>query len=138
MRCTWIRCIPFGGESVIAVLVTLAGALGAVARFAVDGELRHRFGWSTPWQTTIINVTGSFVLGVVAALVTGAGVGSDWQTVIGTGFCGGYTTFSTASVETVSLLRSGRVVAGIGYATVSLVLSLAACAAGLGIVYALD
>ncbi|KQR99823.1 chromosome condensation protein CrcB [Williamsia sp. Leaf354] len=121
----------------IAVLVTLAGALGAVARFAVDGELRHRFGWSTPWQTTIINVTGSFALGVVAGLVTGAGVDADWQAVIGTGFCGGYTTFSTASVETVALLRSGRVVAGIGYATLSLILALASCAAGLGIVYAL-
>ncbi|MGU3290903.1 fluoride efflux transporter CrcB [Williamsia sp. M5A3_1d] len=121
----------------IAVLVTLAGALGAVARFGVDGELRHRFGWSTPWQTTIINVTGSFALGVVAALVTGAGVDADWQAVVGTGFCGGYTTFSTASVETVTLLRSRRVGAGIGYAAVSLVLSLAACAAGLGMVYAI-
>ncbi|MGJ0119003.1 fluoride efflux transporter CrcB [Williamsia sp. MIQD14] len=121
----------------IAALVILAGALGAVARFAVDGELRHRFGWSTPWQTTIINVTGSFALGVLAALVTDAGVDADWQAVIGTGFCGGYTTFSTASVETVSLLRAGRTGAGIGYAAVSLIVSLAACAAGLGIVSAL-
>ncbi len=120
-----------------AILVAIAGALGAVLRLVVDGECKHRFGWSTPWQTTIINVTGSFVLGVLAGLVTGAGLGTDWQVVLGTGFCGGYTTFSTASVETVNLLRAGRTAAGVVYAAVSLVISLAACAAGLGLVYAL-
>ncbi|GGF20047.1 fluoride efflux transporter CrcB [Williamsia phyllosphaerae] len=121
----------------IVVLVAVAGALGAVLRLVVDGECKHRFGWSTPWQTTIINVTGSFVLGVLAGLVTGAGVGADWQVVLGTGFCGGYTTFSTASVETIGLLRARRPMAAAVYAGVSLVISLAACAAGLGLVYAL-
>lgn len=121
----------------IAVLVAVAGALGAVLRLVVDGECKHRFGWSTPWQTAIINVSGSFLLGVLAGLVTGAGVGADWQVLLGTGFCGGYTTFSTASVETVGLLRAHRPVAALAYAVVSLVISLAACAAGLGLVYAL-
>ncbi len=119
------------------VLVALTGALGAVLRLVVDGEIKHRFGWSTPWQTAIINVTGSLLLGVLAGLVTGAGIGADWQVVVGTGFCGGYTTFSTASVETVGLLRTRRPLAAMCYAAVSLGISLAACAAGLGLVYAM-
>jgi len=119
---------------VIVVLVALAGALGAVTRFAVDSWFRSRFPRSgIPWAIAAINVSGSLVLGLLAGLVVLQNGSTDLQAVIGTGFCGGYTTFSTASVDTVRLVRSGKHAKAIGYAVGTLVLSVAACAAGFGL-----
>ena len=88
--------------------VALAGGLGAVARFVVDGLVRSRFASAFPLGTVVINVTGSFVLGVVTGLALGHVVADEWRLVVGTGFCGGYTTFSTASFETVRLVEQRR------------------------------
>ena len=90
------------------VWVALAGGLGAVARFVLDGLVRSRFASAFPLGTVVINVTGSFVLGVVTGLALGHVVADEWRLVVGTGFCGGYTTFSTASFETVRLVEQRR------------------------------
>lgn len=86
-----------------AVLIALAGGLGAALRFLVDGAVARRFGPERRWGTFVVNVTGSFALGVVAGSV--AALGTTWTAVLGTGLLGGYTTFSTASFEAVRLLR---------------------------------
>jgi fluoride exporter len=93
---------------VTVVLLALAGGAGAAARFLVDGLVRARFRTALPWGTVVINVSGSLLLGVLAGLVLRNPGLSGLQLVLGTGFLGGYTTFSTASVETVRLLQSGR------------------------------
>lgn len=98
---------------IVIVLVAVSGGLGAVARFALDGAIRHRTSGAFPFGTVIINLTGSLLLGLLAGLVSG-GLPADLQTVLGTGFLGGYTTFSTASVETVRLLMERRYAAAIG------------------------
>jgi CrcB protein len=115
----------------IVALTLVAGATGAVARFVLDALVKQR--WSSPFPlgTVIINVTGSLLLGVLAGLVLFHGQPSAWQTVVGTGFCGGYTTFSTASFETVRLVQQGRHGFALLNALGSLVLSVAACALGL-------
>ena len=77
------------------------------------------------------------MLGVLAGAVLFHGDPSTWQTVLGTGFCGGYTTFSTASFETVRLVQQGRRKLALVNAVVSLVMSVAACASGLALVWAL-
>ena len=92
----------------IVVWMAVAGGLGAVARFVLDGLVRTRFAASFPVGTVLINVTGSFVLGVVTGLALGHVVADEWRLVVGTGFCGGYTTFSTASFETVRLVERRR------------------------------
>jgi CrcB protein len=122
---------------VITVLTLVAGAAGAVARFLVDAEVRRR--WSTlfPWATFGINVTGSLLLGVLAGAVLFHDQPSAWQTVLGTGFCGGYTTFSTASFETVRLIQQKAYGRAVLNALGSLVASVAACACGLALVWAL-
>ncbi|SHG10342.1 camphor resistance protein CrcB [Jatrophihabitans endophyticus] len=113
------------------VLVVLAGGVGAVARFVVDGVIRSRWPSRFPWATIVINVSGSLLLGVLTGLMLYRQVDTDVRLVLGTGFCGGYTTFSTATFETVRLLQQGRrghaVLNGLGTA----LLCLGAAALGL-------
>ncbi|MFT4398393.1 fluoride efflux transporter FluC [Gordonia lacunae] len=119
----------------IAPAVMVAGALGAVTRFVVDGAVRRRWPTITPWGTFAINVSGSALLGVLAGLVVFHGVPHGWQSVVGTGFCGGYTTFSTAAFETVRLAQRGDRWRSGAYAVGTLVASVTACAAGMWVVW---
>ena len=111
--------------------MALAGGLGAVARFVLDGFVRSRVGTSFPVGTVVINVTGSLVLGLVTGLVLAHTVAEPVRLVVGTGFCGGYTTFSTARVETVRLAQSGRHGAALANLLGTLGASVGACALGL-------
>ncbi len=112
------------------VAVCLAGGAGAAIRFVVDGTIRHHTSGTYPWATMIINVTGSLILGLVTGLVLSGLVAHSWQLVIGTGLLGGYTTFSTASVETVRLLEDRRWRAAAVNGPGMLVLCVAAAAGG--------
>jgi len=94
---------------VIVLWVALAGGVGAVARFVLDGLVRSRVASWFPVGTVVVNVTGSFVLGLVTGLALAHVVPDELRLVVGTGFCGGYTTFSTASFETVRLVEQRRV-----------------------------
>ncbi len=93
----------------IVLWVALAGGLGAVARFGLDGWIRSRTASAFPVGTVVVNVTGSFVLGIVTGLTLAHAVPEELRLVLGTGFCGGYTTFSTASLETVRLVEQRRI-----------------------------
>jgi CrcB protein len=113
---------------VTAVAVALAGALGAVARYLLDLVIRHRIGHDQPWGTFVVNVTGSFALG----LVTGALASGTLRTVVGTGFLGAYTTFSAYAFESITLLERNRTNATT-YAIASLLGGTAAAAGGLAL-----
>ena len=113
------------------VWMALAGGLGAVARFVLDGLVRTRFASAFPLGTVLINVTGSFVVGVVTGLALGHAVPDEWQLVVGTGFCGGYTTFSTASFETVRLVEQRHTGLALLNAVGTLVLTAGVVALGL-------
>jgi fluoride exporter len=117
----------------ITVWVSLAGGAGAMTRYVVDIWTRGRMRVDFPVGTLLINVSGSLVLGVLAGLVLAHNASSDLQTIAGTGFCGGYTTFSAASVETIRLAEQRRWVPCLAYAGGSLVLSLLAAGAGLAL-----
>ena len=127
---------PLAGARMIVVLTLFAGATGALARFLLDSSFKSRWQNQFPWATVIINVTGSLLLGILAGLVLFHGQPSGWQTVVGTGFCGGYTTFSTASFETVRLVQQNRRGLALLNAIGSLVMSVAAAAAGLALAWA--
>jgi len=112
------------------VLVALVGGLGAATRFVVDGWFRGRWAGRLPLATITINVTGSLLIGALAgALGTGA-LPVTWYTVAATGFCGGYTTFSTAMVETVRLAQAGDRRRAVTNALGTLVLTVAAASLG--------
>ena len=106
--------------------IAVAGGVGAAARFVLDGLIRSRLGGRYPWGTTLINVSGSLLLGFVTGLALTGVLDESWRLVIGGGFLGGYTTFSMASVETVRLLSERRWVPGAVYGLGVLVLAVAA------------
>jgi len=118
---------------VIVVGVMAAGACGAVLRYLVDHGVQRRTGGEFPFGTLVINVSGSFVLGILTGAALHDGVSATWLTVAGTGLIGAYTTFSTFSFDIVRLAEADRwrpavlnVVAGIG-------LGLGAAALGLAV-----
>ena len=108
--------------SVLVVLaVGLVGGLGAIARFTLDGAVTARLGRQLPFGTLAVNVSGAFVLGVLAATLSG-----DAYRIAGTGFLGAYTTFSTWMFESHRLGEDGRLRAGALNIAVSLALGLTA------------
>lgn len=115
----------------IAFLVALAGGLGAVSRFHSDAAIARLHNLRMPVGTLTINTAGSFLLGLLTGWLTFKAGAPDWVSVAGTGFCGGFTTFSTACVEGVRLLRAGRPVASLVHAAGGLLAGLLAAALGL-------
>jgi CrcB protein len=116
---------------VTVVLVALAGAVGACGRVLVDAAFGDR---RFPVGILVVNVIGSFVLGVVAGLVRYHGLGNEARLVFGVGLCGAFTTFSTFALDVVRLAqeeRSRRVSAA--YLLTSVLGSLAAAAVGLAL-----
>lgn len=110
-----------------AVAVLLGGALGSTARFLTDLLVQSRHRSRMPWGTLAVNVLGSFLLGVIAADYAS---GSTAYALLGTGLCGGLTTFSTFSFETVRLAESGHLRTAVANVALSLTLGLAAVWAG--------
>ncbi|WP_170304514.1 fluoride efflux transporter FluC [Microlunatus speluncae] len=91
------------------IMIAVAGGVGAALRFLVDLAIQRRLAdrSALPWGTMVINLSGSLLLGLITGYVSGH-VDQAWATVAGVGLLGGYTTFSTASVETVRLLADRR------------------------------
>lgn len=121
----------------LAGVVGLAGAVGAVARFTADRAVEARLGGAFPFGTFVVNVAGSLLLGLAAGLALEHGLDPDIRTVLGAGFCGGLTTWSTASWETVRLAEEGLGRLAVANAVGGLVASLLAAGAGLAVTGAL-
>lgn len=111
------------------LLLALAGGLGAVTRFVLDGTVTAARSWRYPVGTTLINLSGSFLLGLLAGLAAGRLPGSA-SLVLGTGFLGGYTTFSTAAYETVRLAEQRRWGAALAHGLGQVVVATALAALG--------
>ncbi|MDI9889260.1 fluoride efflux transporter CrcB [Streptomyces sp. HNM0645] len=110
--------------------VGAAAALGAVARYVLDQYVRYRKPGAFPRGTWLINITGSFILGLFVGLWTRHGLPEQVLTIVGAGFCGAYTTFSTFSYELVRLCEQGRVGKSLLYGASSVAVGLPAAAAG--------
>ena len=109
--------------------IALGSALGGVGRFWLSGLVAQRVGETFPWGTLLVNVSGSFVIGLVAALADPDGrflVASNVRTFLMVGICGGYTTFSSFSLQTLKLAQDGEWF----YAGANAVLSVVLCLLG--------
>lgn len=114
--------------TLLAVLV--GGALGAPLRYLTDLWVQSRHDSVFPWGTFAVNAVGSAVLGVTVGALD-AGSGPDWVlALVGVGFCGALTTFSTFGWETLRLLEEGSVGEAALNSVGSVVVGLAACAGG--------
>jgi CrcB protein len=112
--------------------VAVAGATGGAARFLVSGLVARGFGETFPWGTLVVNVTGAFAVGVLAAAAdAGAFAGGPlvWPAAV-TGFLGSYTTVSSFSLQTWNLLRDGARARAAGNVLLSLLLCLSAVVLG--------
>jgi CrcB protein len=90
--------------------IAIGGALGSVGRFWFSGVVGRQFGETFPWGTLLVNVFGSFVIGLLAALAEPGGrrfIGPTGRQFLMYGVCGGYTTFSSFSLQTLELMRDG-------------------------------
>lgn len=121
----------------LVLAVAAAGGLGAATRFFVDGLIRSRTRRVLPAGTILINVTGSLAIGLLAGAQLWHDLGSTWFAVCAAGFCGGYTTFSTAMVETVRLARSDEWRWAVVNALGTLSLCVAAVVVGVGLMWAI-
>lgn len=113
--------------SLLFLAAVVAGGVGAALRYALDVVVTMLVGARFPWGILLINVTGSFALGFVTGLVPG----SPFAVIFGEGLLGGYTTFSTVALTTALQFEDRRPIPAIVYATLTLVASVAAAAAGL-------
>ena len=107
--------------------VAAGGALGSMARFWVAGAMTAVTGPRFPWGTLLINVLGSFIIGAVAGFcLTPArmGVHPDVRIFLMVGICGGFTTFSSFSLQTLELLQTGDLIPAFGYILGSVLLCL--------------
>lgn len=109
------------------VLVALGSAAGGIARYWASGIVATRVGQSFPWDTLVVNVSGSFVIGFLATISMPE---SRWllspytRSLFMIGFCGGYTTFSSFSLQTINLLQEREWLYALGNAVLSVALCL--------------
>jgi len=111
------------------IWVAIGGALGSAGRFWLSGVVARHFGETFPWGTLLINVTGSFAIGFFATLTGSDGrwlVSPSSRTFFMVGICGGYTTFSSFSLQTLNLVNEGEWMR----AALNVFLSVALCLAG--------
>lgn len=129
---SWRVGRPLGRLALPVVLVALGGAAGAVSRYLVDGWISGRTGGQFPWGTLAINVSGSFLIGLLFALAIEADVlPSSIRGPVMIGFIGAYTTFSTLMLESWRLFEDGAALLALGNVVGSSLLGIVAVMAGL-------
>jgi len=117
------------------VIVFLGGGVGAALRHGINLAVARGFGTAFPYSTLLINVTGSFIMGAVAAYFAFKGDASQhWRLFLTTGILGGYTTFSAFSLDAALLYERGELGLAALYVGASVVLSIVGLFAGLALV----
>ena len=116
---------------VIWLYVAVGSAFGGVSRYVVGAAIQQRFGLAFPMGTLLINITGSFLIGFILRLALGGTqMSPETRILLTTGFCGGFTTFSTFSYETATLIEGGQYRRATTYVVLSVVVSVVATFAG--------
>jgi fluoride exporter len=115
------------------LVVTAGGIVGAPSRYLLDQFVTGRISSGLPWGTLAINLSGSLLLGFLTGLTLAGHFPPTAKALLGTGFCGAYTTFSTFTFETVRLMENGRFLSAAGNVLVSVAVGLGAAAAGLAL-----
>ncbi len=116
------------------LLIAMGGALGTLMRYGVTIGLGRALGTELPYGTWAANLCGSFLLGVVAEVFSGATIaGTDARLILGVGVMGGFTTYSSFNLELLRMLEQGSLARSFGYLAVTLIACLLAGAAGVAL-----
>jgi CrcB protein len=114
------------------LMVGVGGGLGSILRFWLGSYIGSRMGSRFPYGTFVVNITGSFLIGLVFAFLTARTQWSpNWRYLIPIGFIGGYTTFSSFEFETLRTIQDGQIVMGLLYVAASVVVGFAAVWGGM-------
>jgi CrcB protein len=109
----------------LLIFIALGSALGGVARFAIGTFVEARFGATFPLGTLLVNISGAALLGfILTCALASPGLSSEMRALLTTGFCGGYTTFSTFTLETMMLLQRGELARAATYVLLSVSIAL--------------
>ena len=120
------------------LLVGIGGFIGSLARYIVAVAMSGIISSTFPWATLIVNVAGCFLIGVIFAVSDRGGLLSpEWRIFLTTGFCGGFTTFSTFSYESLRLLQDGEYFYVAVYVLASVVVGLSATLLGIYLIRSL-
>lgn len=107
-------------------LVGIGGAIGSILRYLASTGIQNKFLSAFPYGTMLVNISGCFIIGIIYALAARNNLSPEWRFFLATGLCGGYTTFSTFSYESLSLLRDGELFYATAYIAASVVLGILA------------
>lgn len=116
------------------LLIGLGSFVGGISRYVLSLWVQQRFLSAFPYGTLSVNILGCLFIGVLFGAAERFNLGPTWRFLLVTGFCGGFTTFSAFSVETMGLLRDGQWLAAVGYVGSSVFLGLAATISGFTVV----
>jgi fluoride exporter len=119
------------GGLMLLVYIGIGGLLGTLARYGLGGWVQDRAGTWMPWGTLTVNLTGSFVLGMVMQAAQGLPMTPELRGLLTIGFCGGFTTFSTLAYEAVTFIQQGQWGRAVLYTAGSVAAGLIALVAGL-------
>ena len=122
----------------LLLIIMLGGALGTAARYGVSVWMAERVGEAFPWGTLLVNVLGSFIIGLFGGLTSSDGIWivPTWaRAFVMIGMLGGFTTFSSFSLQTIQLIQDGQYLPAGAYVLSSLLLCLMGTAAGVGLAF---
>jgi fluoride exporter len=123
----------------LIIAVAMGGAIGSIARYLVGVGSGKLFGFDFPWGTLIINIVGSFLIGVfVESFALRWDLSQFWRVFLTVGICGGFTTFSTFSLDAYLLMDRGQLAPAAAYMAASVVLSIMGLFAGLQLIRAVS
>src|SRR6266700_6772229 len=115
----------------IYLLIALGGAVGSLIRYLIGGAVQRMSAGGFPIGTIFVNVSGCFLIGILVRQFLNMQLSPELRALLIVGFCGGYTTFSTFSAETVGLIEGGEYGRATGYVVLSVILCLTATFAGM-------
>lgn len=118
----------------ILLLIGTGGFIGSVLRYVITQSVHNKFLSAFPYGTLAVNILGCFAIGMIFSLAEKGNLPHEWRLFLVTGICGGFTTFSAFSIETLSLMRDGHMLPAILYVAASVLLGLLATFLGLSIV----
>lgn len=115
------------------LIIGTGGFIGSIFRYLVSRSVQEKFETAFPFGTLSVNILGCFLIGVILSWSERGGITADWRMFLATGICGGFTTFSAFSNETLALMRDGQWMYAGAYVVISILSGLAATFAGYSI-----